>query len=143
MRFLSVIALALSIAQSSPASDQAAPPLPSGPVLQPADYTPAICDPTAVGFHYVEVRGSGFDAYASQHLIGSVVDASGAPRIQWSNIWVTPQGRLTLEVNLCTDTFQNRPALPPGDYTVSVAQNGGALIATTGISLVSPPAPEQ
>jgi hypothetical protein len=138
MRFLSIIALALTIAQSSPpASDQ--PQAPTGPALQPTDYTPVICDPATVGFHYLEVRGSGFDAFATQHLVGSVLDASGGPQIHWSSIWVSPQGQLTLEVNLCADTFQHRPALPAGDYTVYVSQNNGPVIATASISLVPPP----
>jgi hypothetical protein len=120
-----------------PAEDQA----PSGPILQPADYTPVICDPSAGGFHYLEVRGSGFDAWATQRLVGNVVDANGVPQIRWSSIWVSPQGRLTIEVNLCADPFQNRPALGAGDYTVSVGPGGGAPIAATGITLAPPPQP--
>src|SRR5204863_6809484 len=72
--------------QSTPA-DQATPP--SGPVLQPANYTPTVCDPSASGFRYEEVRGSGFDAFAGQRLVGSVVDGNGAPQAYWSSVWVT------------------------------------------------------
>ncbi|HEX8967764.1 MAG TPA: hypothetical protein VF937_07790 [Chloroflexota bacterium] len=112
---------------------------PSGPLLQPADNAPTICDPNAAGFRYLEVRGTGFDAWATQHLVGNVVDASGAAQIQWANVWVSPEGRLTLEVNLCADPFQQRPALAAGDYTVSVGQSAGSPIAAASISL-SPPA---
>jgi hypothetical protein len=113
--------------------------VPTGPVLQPSDSTPTVCDPNAAGFRYVEVRGSGFDAWAHQHLVGSLVDASGAPEAHWGSVWVSPQGTLTLVVNLCTDPFSKRPALPTGEYTVWVGQSDGAPIAATGIS-VSPPA---
>jgi len=138
-----LIALALTLAQSSsqPASDQAPPP-PTGPVLQPMDSAPVVCDPASPRFQYLEVRGSGFDAYATQHLVGSVANAAGAAQIRWSSIWVTPQGNLTVEVNLCSDPYQNHPALAPGDYTVAVGQNGGPLIAATGISLAAPPQPD-
>jgi hypothetical protein len=104
------------------------------------DYTPVICDPNAAGFRYLEVRGTGFDAYATQHLLGTVADANGSSQIAWNSIWVSPQGRLTLEVNLCADPIQKRPALGAGDYTVSVGTTAGT-IATTGISLTTPPQP--
>ena len=137
-----------SDAQSAPSvEDQAPSPppgedqAPSGPVLQPADYAPLVCDPSYAGFRYLEVRGNGFDAWATQRLVGDVVDANGVSRIQWSSIWVSPQGQLTLEVNLCADPFRNRPALPAGDYTVSVGAASGAPIAATTIS-VSPPVAE-
>src|SRR5690242_12749948 len=98
-----------SDAQSAPADDQSQDQGPTGPVLQPSDYTPVICDPGSSRLRYVEVRGSGFDAWATQRLVGNVVDASGAPQIHWSSVWVTPRGQLTLEVNLCADPFQKRP----------------------------------
>jgi hypothetical protein len=127
-----------SDAQSAPAIEDQAP---SGPVLQPADYAPLRCDPSETRMRYVEVRGSGFDAWATQRLVGNVVDASGVSRIQWSSIWVSPQGQLTLEVNVCADPFRNRPALPAGDYTVSVGSASGAPIAAATIS-ISPPVTE-
>jgi len=131
------------LAQEAPPADEAQPPppeeqAPAGPALQPADLTPLICDPAVAGFRYLEVRGTGFDAWATQRLIGNVVDASGVPQIHWGSVWVTPQGRLTLEVNLCADPVQHRPALPAGDYSVSVGDTGGATIAETGISLAAP-----
>ena len=108
--------------------------------MQPSDFTPTVCDPGQTGFRYDEVRGSGFDAYAGQHLVGSVVaNASGAAQAYWPSVWVTPQGTLTLEVNLCSDPFTHRSALPMGDYTVSVGQNGGRAIAATGLSVSPPP----
>jgi hypothetical protein len=126
-------------------SDQSSPDqAPAGPVLQPSDVAPPVCDPSAAGFRYLEVRGTGFDAWATQHLVGSVVDANGAPQIQWSSIWVSPQGNVTLEVNLCSDPFSKRPALAAGDYTVAVAQGNGAPIASTGFSLGgTPPGSDQ
>jgi hypothetical protein len=125
-------------AQSAPVVEDQAP---SGPILQPADYAPVQCDPAFPGLRYLEVRGTGFDAWAKQRLAGNVVNASGVPQVQWSSIWVSPQGQLTLEVNLCNDPFRKRPALPAGDYTVSVRAGSGAPIAATTIS-VSPPVSE-
>jgi hypothetical protein len=109
-----------------------------GPVLQPVNNAPAACDPSAPGFRYLEVRGSGFDAWSSQHLVGTLVDASGAPQAQWPSVFVTPQGQLTLELNLCAEPLQNRTALVPGDYTVSVGASDGSPIAATGITLQNP-----
>jgi hypothetical protein len=86
------------------------------------------------------VRGSGFDAWSSQRLVGTLVDASGAAQAHWPSIFVTPQGQLTLELNLCAEPLQNRPALGPGDYTLSVGQSDGSQIAATGISLQDPDA---
>jgi hypothetical protein len=127
--------------QTTPApEDQTAP---AGPVLQPVDYSPTVCDPSAAGFRYLEVRGSGFDAWARQHLVGNLADANGTPQVLWSSIWVSPQGRLTLEVNLCSDPIQQRPALAPGDYSVWVGDGTGATIAATGISLTAPPEADQ
>jgi hypothetical protein len=123
----------------TPAPDEAAAP--TGPVLQPSDYAPVVCDPNAAGFRYVEVRGTGFDAWATQHLVGSVVDAGGRPQMQWGSVWVSPQGGLTLEVNLCADPFRSRPALPAGNYTVSVGAGSGQAIAATSIALSPPPEP--
>jgi hypothetical protein len=114
---------------------------PTGPLLQPSDTTPAMCDPNALGFRYVEVRGTGFDTSTNQHLVGSLLDPSGDVRQQWPNILVTPQGRLTLEINLCSDPIQNRPALEAGDYTVAVGQNDGDTLASIGFSLAPIAAP--
>jgi hypothetical protein len=127
-----------SDAQNAPAVEDQAP---GGPILQPADYAPLLCDPGYAGFRYLEIRGRGFDAWATQRLAGNVVDSSGVPHIQWSSIWVSPQGQLTLEVNLCADPFRNRPALPAGDYMVSVGPGSGTPLAATTIS-VSPPVSE-
>ena len=121
----------------TPSSDDQSAP--TGPVLQPSDFTPAFCDPAAAGFRYDEIRGSGFDAWAGQHLVGSVVDGSGSPQAFWSSVWVSPQGTLTLEVNLCSDPFTKRPALPMGDYTISVGPRTGSAIAATGFTVSAPP----
>jgi hypothetical protein len=106
-----------------------------GPVLQPANDSPAACDPSQPGFRYLEVRGSGFDAFSGQQLVGSLVDASGAEQAHWPNVFVTPAGSLTLELNLCAEPLQNRPALDPGDYTISVGPSDGSSVATADISL--------
>jgi hypothetical protein len=87
------------------------------------------------------VRGTGFDAWATQRLVGNVVDGEGVAQAQWASVWVSPQGRLTLELNLCADPFRSRPALPAGDYTVAVGPSGGPPIAATNISLSPPPEP--
>jgi hypothetical protein len=58
--------------------------------------------------------------------------------MQWASVWVSPQGRLTLEVNLCADTFKNRPALPAGSYTVAVGPGTGQTIAATSFALAPP-----
>jgi hypothetical protein len=123
---------------SAPA-DAPAPPPPPSPALQPSDYAPVVCDPGAAGFRYVEVRGTGFDAWATQHLVGNVVDGNGAPQMQWNSVWVSPQGSLTLEVNLCADPFRSRPALPAGNYTISIGAQSGQPIAATSIALSPPP----
>jgi hypothetical protein len=109
--------------------------------LQASDSAPVVCDPGASGFRYVEVRGSGFDAWATQHLVGNVVDGNGQSQMQWGSVWVSPQGGLTLEVNLCSDPFRNRPALPVGNYTVSVGPGAGQALAATSIALSPPPEP--
>jgi hypothetical protein len=154
VRFVSLAVLALwlalagtVLAQSSDGtSDGTSPPpedqpAPSGPILQPSDNAPVICDPGTPGFRYLEVRGTGFDAWSTQHLIGALVNAGGVTQEQWGSVWVSPQGSLTLEVNLCGDPFQNHGALPAGDYTVMVGQGAGAPIASTGISLAPPAEP--
>jgi hypothetical protein len=145
--FLFAIVLGMSLVvtsvfaqeDTSAPDDQSAPPPPSGPVLQPSDYTPTLCDPSAAGFRFDEIRGSGFDAWAGRHLVGSVLDGAGTPQVFWSNVWVSARGTLTLEVNLCSDPFINRPALPMGDYTVSVGPSAGSAIAATGFTVSAAP----
>jgi hypothetical protein len=138
------------VAYAQPAPDDAtdadtvAPeqPPPVGPILQASNNAPVICDPSTPGFRYVEVRGTGFDAWATQRLVGNVVDGNGRSQMQWGSVWVSPQGNLTLEVNLCADPFRNRPALAAGDYTVIVGPGSGQPLAATSIAL-SPPADPQ
>jgi hypothetical protein len=119
--------------------DQSSDQAPAGPILQASDYAPVICDPGAQGFRYVEVRGSGFDAWATQRLVGNLRDVNGVAQVQWGSVWVSPRGGLTLEVNLCADPFRGRPALLAGTYTVSIGQGGGAPIAATSIDVAPPP----
>ena len=134
----------LFVAGTALADDESDPPnaavdeeAVSGPVLVSKDPAPLVCDVGTAALRFVEVRGAGFDAWATQRLVGNVVDASGAQIIDWQSIWVSPQGRLTLEVNVCADPFRNRPPLAPGDYTVSVGTGAGAPIAATTISLTT------
>jgi hypothetical protein len=101
-----------------------------------------VCDAEVNRLQYLEVRGNGFDAWALQRLTGSLVDGLGRPLASWSSVWVSPQGRLTLELNLCADRLRGRPALEPGSYTVRVGTAGGAAIATTSVELATAPIPE-
>jgi hypothetical protein len=87
------------------------------------------------------VRGSGFDAYALQRLQGAVLDGAGQPRMNWSSVWVSPQGHLTLEIGLCPSAFRGRTALAPGTYTVLVGATADAPIAAVPIELGAPPPP--
>ncbi|MBV9543428.1 MAG: hypothetical protein JOY61_03515, partial [Chloroflexi bacterium] len=123
--------------QSDQPADTSAQEPPSGPIIQPMNPTSVVCDPNTAGFRYLELRGSGFDAWAGQRLAGSTLDTNGNPLIQWNSIWVTPQGRLTLVVNICADPFRGRGALAPGTYTVAVG-NGGQAIAATTFDLTEP-----
>lgn len=102
-----------------------------------------ICDAGGGRMRYVEIRGSGFTAWAGQRLVGTLIDASGAARAQWPTVWVTPTGRLTVEVNVCADPFRDQPALASGDYSISVASSGGAPVAVTGFSLQAPAPPAE
>jgi hypothetical protein len=109
-----------------------------GPVLQAVNGTPTACDPSQAGFRYVEVRGSGFAAWSGQRLIGTLIDASGTAQAHWPSVFVTPSGQVTLELNLCAEPIQNRPALGAGDYTLAVGPSDGSTIASAGISLQDP-----
>jgi hypothetical protein len=51
--------------------------------------------------------------------------------VQWNSVWVSPQGRLTLELNLCGDPYRGRAALPAGTYTVAVGSARQPIAATT------------
>ena len=132
-------ALADESSEAPAPDDTAQPALPSGPSLQPSDSAPVVCDPSRTGFRFLEIRGSGFDPWARQRLVGNLVDDAGVPRVQWGSVWVSPQGKLTLEVNLCNDPFRGRPALPAGSYTVAVGAGAGPAIAATTVSLNPPP----
>jgi hypothetical protein len=119
------------------ASDATAQP--SGPALAVSDPAPLACDPSASRQRFLEVRGDGFDAWALQRLRGAVVDGAGQPAATWNSVWVSPQGRLTLEIGLCASPFRGRPALAPGTYMVTVGSTTGAPIASTAIELAAPP----
>ncbi|HEY3061186.1 MAG TPA: hypothetical protein VGL99_19645 [Chloroflexota bacterium] len=111
----------------------------TGPALALRDAAPIACDPSEGRQRYLEVRGAGFDAWALQRLPGSVLDASGAQRMTWSSIWVSPRGQLTLEIGLCSDPSR-RPRLDPGSYTLVVGAPSSP-IASTSIELSAPPEP--
>ena len=145
---LALLALLLVLPTSALADDSSAAPAPddtvqapapSGPSLQPSDSAPVVCDPAKTGFRFLEIRGSGFDSWASQRLVGNLLDGAGVPQVQWGSVWVSPQGKLTLEVNLCNDPFRGRPALAAGNYTVAVGAASGPAIAATTVSLNPPP----
>jgi hypothetical protein len=142
--FVALAVLAPQAARAQESSDappvEEVAPTPTGPTLQPSSTAPVVCDPGKNGFRFLEIRGSGFDAWATKRLAGNLTDASGAAQMQWNSVWISPQGRLTLEVNLCRDPFRGRPALAVGDYTVAVGPVGGQPIAATTVSLTPPPA---
>src|SRR5579864_2350738 len=56
---LIALALLLCVSTSAFAQDDTSPddqaPPPGGPVLQPSDFTPTVCDPGQTGFRYDEV----------------------------------------------------------------------------------------
>lgn len=130
-----------SDANAEPASADAPADVPAGPWLQVATAAPTICDAGGGRARYVEVRGSGFEGWAGQRLVGTLIDASGVARAQWPTVFVTSTGRLTVEVNVCADRFRDRPALPAGDYSISVGSSAGAPVAVTGFSLLAPAPP--
>lgn len=134
---------ALDASADTPADSPAdVPPLPaSGPQLVVASAAPMVCEGSGGRMRYVEVRGSGFDAWAGQRLVGTLTDATGAARAQWPSVWVTPTGRLTVEVNVCADAFRNHAALPAGDYYLAVGSPPAGPFAATGFSLQVPPSP--
>ena len=136
---LLLAAITASAQSDAPPDDQSGDQPAAGPSLQPSDHAPLVCDAAIPGFRYVEVRGSGFDAWAKQRLVGNLVDGNGVAQVQWGSVWVSPQGGLTLEVNLCADPFRGRPALAAGTYTVAVGQDSGALLAATSIDVSPPP----
>jgi len=117
------------------------PSLPTGPALAVSDPAPLACDPGASRQRFLEVRGDGFDAWALQRLQGAVLDGAGQPAATWNSIWVSPRGRLTLEIGLCASPFRGSPALAPGAYTVLVGPTAAAPIASAAIELAAPPEP--
>ncbi len=109
----------------------------TGPALALRDPAPMACDASETRQRFLEVRGAGFDAWALQRLPGSVLDASGAQRLSWSSIWVSPQGLLTLEIGLCGSPTRG-PRLDPGSYTLVVGTTSSP-IASISIELSQPP----
>jgi hypothetical protein len=128
------------IETTEPAEQPAGPVVPAGPMLTSADLAPSVCTAGPSVLRFLEVRGSGFEPWALQRLNGALLDGAGAAQITWSSVWVSPQGQLTLEINLCADPFRGRPALGPGSYTVAIGPESGAIAATT-IELSAPAEP--
>lgn len=125
------VTLLLGAGLASAADDT--PPEATGPTLTPAQSNVGVCDPAHPAARYLQVMGTGFDAWAGARLAGSVVDENGNGVATWKSIWVNPGGDLTLEVNVCDDPYLRRAALDPGDYVVSVTSPAGdeTLAATT------------
>ena len=124
---------------TTPPDADTAPP--SGPSLTTPAQPPEACDPTVSRLRYLEVRGAGFDAWALQRLSSSLVNVNGTPLMTWGSVWVSPDGHLTVEVNLCADPFSGRDALAPGTYALLVGPPNGAPIASTSVEVAPPPAP--
>jgi hypothetical protein len=129
-------------AQETPTEEEPTEVPEAGPTLTPTNPTPPVCDPSRAAFRYVDVRGTNFDPWAGQRLPGTLVDQDGNTQASWKTIWVNPQGRLLLEVNLCEDAFLSRPPLAPGDYTLTVSDpTGQQPIAATTIEVQEPSEP--
>ena len=90
VRLLPIAAVGLCLSLLSPAFAQEEP-APTARSYSPSTAPRPACDPSHPGFRYLEVRGSGFDAWSSQHLVGTLVDGSGAAQAHWPDIWVTPE----------------------------------------------------
>jgi hypothetical protein len=144
---LTALVAAASAAYAQEEGDSTAPPdtdAPAeGPSLVARQQPTEACDPSVSRLRYLEVRGAGFDAWALQRLTSSLVDVDGTPLMSWGSVWVSSEGRLTLEVNLCADPFSGRDALAPGTYALLVSPRDGAPIASTSLEIAPlPEAPE-
>jgi hypothetical protein len=141
---LTALVAAASAAYAQEEGDGAARPeaeaQAQGPSLVVRQQPIEACDPSISRLRYLEVRGAGFDAWALQRLTSSVVDVDGTSLMTWGSVWVSPDGRLTLEVNLCADPFSGRDALAPGTYALLVGPRDGEPIASTSLEIA--PLPE-
>lgn len=138
---VSLATVGVAHAQADDTKDADDAGIPSGPSLRPVPDTRVVCDAPPDRARFVEIRGVGFDAWSGQRLIGTLVNAAGSSLAQWPSVWVTPTGRLTVEVNICADAFRGRPALSAGDYGIAVGPSGSAPLAATGFTLQDLPLP--
>jgi hypothetical protein len=91
---------------------------------------------------YLEIRGTGFDAWIDQRLPGTLTDADGNQEDSWRTIWVDPNGNVALAVNLCDDTARQRGPLAPGTHWLFIGDgSGGDPIAATSFDLSDQPVP--
>jgi hypothetical protein len=122
----------------NPDSDAPAGPVPT---LSPTRAEAPICQVAGTA-RYLEIRGSGFDAWVDQRLPGMLTDADGNPEDSWRTIWVDPNGNVTLAVNLCDDVAKQRGPLAPGTHWLFIGDgSGGDPIATTSFDLSDQPLP--
>ena len=132
-----VVVISTAYAQEEDTSGQPPQEI-TGPSLSARNQPAQACDPALTRLRYLEVRGAGFDAWALQRLTGQLVDVNGTPLMSWGSVWVSPQGSLTVEVNLCADPFRGSDALAPGTYALVLSQRDGAPIATTSVEIAAP-----
>ncbi|HYW88930.1 MAG TPA: hypothetical protein VFB50_14235 [Chloroflexota bacterium] len=132
-----VLVISTAYAQEEDTSGQPPPEI-TGPSLSVRNQPAPACDPALTRLRYLEVRGAGFDAWALQRLTGQLVDVNGTPLMSWGSVWVSPQGSLTVEVNLCADPFRGSDALAPGTYALVLSQRDGAPIASTSVEIAAP-----
>jgi len=140
LRILATLSLALGLSfVGGPArgADDTTPAA-NPPSLTAEQANVAVCPPGYPGARFVQFRGTGFDAWAQSRLDGAVVDGDGNSVVSWRSIWVDPQGRLTLVLNVCQDAYLRRPALDPGDYVISVsAPDSSDWLAATTIAVAN------
>ena len=111
------------------------------PTLTPTRPQAPICQ-LAGNARFLEIRGTGFDAWIDQRLPGMLTDADGNPEDAWRTIWVDPNGNVTLAVNLCDDVARQRGPLAPGTHWVFIGDgSGGDPIAATSFDLSEVPPP--
>jgi hypothetical protein len=145
-RVLLALLLLLSFTTVALAGDDEQPPDESGggpvPTLTPTRPVAPICQVAGTAGRYLQIRGTGFDAWIDQRLPGSLTDADGNPEGGWRTIWVDPNGNVTLAVNLCDDIAARRGPLAPGTHWVFIRDgSGGDPIASTSFDLSDQPAP--
>jgi hypothetical protein len=141
-RFLLALWLLLSLPTAAFADDEDDTTSSGGPVptLTPARAEAPICQVAGIAGRYLEIRGTGFDAWIDQRLPGRLTDADGNAEGSWRTIWVDPNGNVALAVNLCDDVAAGRGPLAPGTHWVFISDgSGGGPIASTSFDLSDQP----